>query len=258
MINKKPIIIANWKMKLTPSKTFSIAKSLVKNSTKYNKVDLVLCPSFSEISELAKIIDKTKIKLGAQDCFWERSGAYTGEVSPENLKEYGVDCAIVGHSERRQFLGETNEMVNKKIKSVLGVGVVPVLCVNESFEERQEGEKDNIIARSVREALADVWLNKLNRLIVAYEPVWAIGSGQVPDPEEVEHTNRVIKHTLYDILPQDMVDNQVKVIYGGSVDPDNVESFLKQPTIDGALVGTASLKADVFTALIAVANKLTT
>lgn len=251
----KPIVIANWKMKMTPQAAGEAAKKLLKATAKFSNVEIVLCPAFTEIASVAQVIAGSHLRLGAQDAFWEEEGAYTGEVSARSLKEYGVKFVLAGHSERRQFFGETGEMINKKIKMIVTLGLVPVLCVNESFEQRQVGDKDLVLIQSVQAALSNVWLNKLDRIVIAYEPVWAIGTGQVALPAEVEHTNRVLRQAAYDILPPEVVNEQARFIYGGSVDAQNVSSFLSQPTVQGVLVGSASIDPVQFTALVASVSR---
>jgi triosephosphate isomerase (TIM) len=251
-----PLIIANWKMKLSPEESLALARKVGKASAKYKNAEVAVCPAFTELAAVADIIKNTSLLLGAQDCFWETSGAFTGEVSPTTLKSYGAQYAIIGHSERRMALAESGQMVQKKLRAALTAGLTPVLCVGESFSERQEGQKEVVLLRELNEAFKGVWFNKLDRLVVAYEPVWVIGSGQAVEPEEAEHTSLVIKHALYDLLPPAVVDEQTKIIYGGSVDPENVSEFLKQPTVAGVLVGTACLDATVFSALVAAAGKV--
>lgn len=252
---KSPLIIANWKMKLSPEESLALAKKVAKASAKYKNAEVALCPAFTEMAAVAEIIKQTSLKLGAQDCFWESVGAFTGEVSPATLKSYGAQFVIIGHSERRQNMAESTVMTQKKLRAALTAGLTPVLCVGESFSERQEGQKEVALIRELTEAMKGLWFNKMDRLVVAYEPVWVIGSGQAVAPEEAEHTNLVIKHTLYDLAPKSVVDEQVRLIYGGSVDPENAGEFLKQPTVGGVLVGTACLDATIFSALVAAAGK---
>jgi triosephosphate isomerase (TIM) len=249
---KNNIIIANWKMSLGQKQSLDLIESLIKkiNSQEKNLPEVVICPSFNVMAEVAQKISKTEIKLGAQDCFWEEQGAYTGEVSAKVLKEIGCEFVIVGHSERRNYVAETDAMVNRKIRAMLKNKLTPILCVGEKFEERQSGDKDYIIMQQVQKGLEGIKFNKDDRLIVAYEPVWVIGSGQAVAPEEAEHTNRVIRQVLLDHLPLEIVKNQVHLIYGGSVNLENIKGFLDEPNIDGYLIGGASLEADEFWSLI--------
>lgn len=255
---QKPIIIANWKMSLNKEETLELAKNIIKDLRLKNwkpKIEIVFCPSFTVLSDLQKLLSdirnpKFEIRLGGQDVFWETKGAFTGEVSSSQLKELGVEYIIVGHSERRQHLGETDEMVHKKVKAALEEGLIPILCVGESFEERQNGQKDIKIITQVTRALEGIKIKSRQNLIIAYEPVWVIGSGQAVEPEEAEHTSRVIKQVLIDLFDSEITEENFRIIYGGSVDAETVKAFIDQPTVDGVLVGTSSLKAEEFVRII--------
>ena len=251
---KTPLIIANWKMNLNPAEAAALAKKIAKVSAKHKNAEIVLCPSFTEIAAVADCLRVSSVALGAQDCFWEESGAFTGEISPASLRSYGVRYVLVGHSERREYLSESGAMAHKKVQAALNHELVPVLCVGESFVKRQEGQKEVVIIKQLQEALGGLWLNKPDRLVVAYEPIWVIGSGQAVTAEEAEHTHLVIRQTLYDIFPHAVVAEQTVIIYGGSVDPENAGAFMRQATVGGVLVGTASLDAAKFSAVIAAAK----
>ncbi|MEK7164877.1 MAG: triose-phosphate isomerase [Patescibacteria group bacterium] len=253
---KSSLIIANWKMKLGLAESLALAKKLAKSAARNKNVEVVICPAFTELAAVGEIIKGSGLKLGAQDCFWEEAGAFTGAISPKNLQEYGVEYVLVGHSERREHLAETNDMIHKKIRLLLSLGLTPVLCIGESFSERQEGLKEAVLIGEIHKALDGLLLNKLGRLVIAYEPIWVIGSGQAVEAAEAEHTHQAIKHALYDIFPRQAVDEQVKIIYGGSVDPGNIKPFLAEPTVRGVLVGTSSLDATIFSAIIATAAKI--
>ena len=251
MSNKKTIIIANWKMYLTYAETVELAGKLSEHSFLNNKI--ILCPSFTAIAAVDGILRATDIELGAQDVFYEDKGAYTGEISPPQLKELGVKYVIAGHSERRQYQGETDQMVNKKMRNILEEELIPILCVGETFEQRQEQQKDSVILRQVEHAFAEIDLKPKEKVIIAYEPVWVIGSGQAVDPEEAEHTNSVIKQAIVDMYPSEIQKN-FSYIYGGSVNARNAKGFLKMENVDGLLVGGASTKEDDFISLIQVAT----
>jgi triosephosphate isomerase len=248
---KKNIIIANWKMNLTASEALKLAEELVGAAGSWagKETEVVLCPGFESLSNLKEAL-KDKIALGAQDCFWEDTGAYTGEVSPKVLKELGCSYVIIGHSERRQHLAETDEQINQKVSAALRNDLIPIICVGETFEERQQGEKDFVIMRQLAKALAGVEILSEDRLIVAYEPVWVIGSGQAVKPDEAEHASRVIGQILLDNLGPVITEEKTRIVYGGSVNSENVSGFLNEQTIDGILVGGASLKAESFAELI--------
>lgn len=256
---KKNIIIANWKMNLGSKETETLTKDIInglKKIKKIEKIEVVLCPSSTAMSTINNLTSKSPISLGAQNCFWEERGAYTGEISPAQLKELGSQYIIIGHSERRSHLKETDEMIHQKIKITLEVGLTPILCVGETFEERQRGVKDYVIINQVSKALEGLRLKTDQQLIIAYEPVWVIGSGQAVKPEEAEYINRVILQRVIDFYPLPIVRNNIRLIYGGSVDHTNVAEFMKQETIDGILVGGASLKAAEFVEIINLLTNL--
>lgn len=240
---KKPFVLANWKMNLSVRQSIDLAKSVVKSLAKNKEVELGLCPTFPALPGVAEVIKGKGITLGAQDVFWKAAGPYTGEVSPAVLRELGVKYVIVGHSERRQYLKETDIIVQQKIMATLEQGLTPVLCVGETFAERQAGQKDMVIMKQVTAALKGVDLLAGLELVIAYEPVWVIGSGQAVEPREALRTAQVIRQVLMDILSPSAIEKQVRIIYGGSVDPTNIASFVHQPPLCGVLVGGASLEA---------------
>jgi len=213
--------------------------------------DFVICPTYPAIAEVKNALGNWQARLGAQDVFWARNGAYTGEVSIATLKELGVKYVILGHSERREFLNETGGIINKKVKAVIESGLIPVICVGETFEERRDGLKDAVVTNQVAAALNEILLRPGQKVVVAYEPVWMIGSGQAVSPEEVEHTHLVIKQAIFDLAyengwlePDVVVHHDLKIIYGGSVDEENIKGFIERSAINGVLVGGASLSAE--------------
>lgn len=238
--------------KFLAKEILSRIKRKEKEKKKLNDFNIVLCPPFMSIAEVVKIFsgkEKSKNNIfscGAQDCFWEEKGGFTGEVSPLVLKELGCQYVILGHSERRQFLGETDEMVHKKVRTALNLGLIPIICVGETREERDKGLKEHAILTQVSRALEGINLKVNQKIIIAYEPVWVIGSGQAIDPQEAEYMAKVILQRTIDMYPLPIVHNNIRVIYGGSVDSTTIRSFLNQETIDGILVGSASLKAEMF------------
>lgn len=253
---KKKIIVANWKMNLSLSEserlTRSILKGLIPFKKKLAKVEIVFCPHFTALPLVKNLISRTKIKigLGAQNVFWEKKGAFTGEISSLMLKEFDCQYVICGHSERREYFKETDEMIHKKVVAVLDSGLIPILCVGEKFDQRQNGAKDYVIIQQVSHALEGVNLDSNQQLIIAYEPVWVIGSGQAVRPQEAEYTHQVIYQRLIDLFPLELVQKNIRIIYGGSVDSSNIKGFLDKKAIDGVLVGGASLKADEFVKII--------
>jgi len=244
----KSIIIANWKMQLDLKGAKELAMAFKGISEKDKEV--VICPSFASLGEVGNILKKGSVKLGAQNCFWEVKGAYTGEVSSWELKDAGCEYVIIGHSERRQYLKETDEMVHEKVRAALSAGLTPIICVGETFEQRQQGARDYILIHQTTKALEGIKVDKNQKVIVAYEPVWVIGSGQAVAPEDAASASQVIGQTLIDLYSGDLANNNFSVIYGGSVDSRNIKSFVQTGVIQGFLVGGASLKKDEFIDLI--------
>ena len=245
---KKSIVIANWKMKLGVHDSLRLASQLKAVSSLH--AEIVVCPSFVSLFGVAEILKKSKVKVGAQDVFWQTSGTYTGEVSAEELKEVGCEYVLIGHSERRKILHETDQQVCQKIKAALGAGITPVVCVGETFEERERGAKDFILIEQLTKAFDGTTIDPSQQIVVAYEPVWAISPGRPIDPSEAELAQQVIHQTLIDLFPLEMVNNNMRIIYGGSVDPKNVNAFISLEHTAGVLVGSASLRAESFIELI--------
>ncbi len=251
MIKEKKIVIGNWKMQLSPEEAVFQAKQLKKlvSSKLAKNVDIAIAPDFLSLNLVAPIFQASGIALGAQDTWYEDKGSFTGQISPAHLKSLAAKYVILGHSERRQFASETYELVNKKIIAALRNDLIPVLCVGETFDERKEGRKDLVIMQQVQTALQKVDILATQTLIIAYEPLWAIGSGQATQPAEAQHTAMLIKQSLIDVLEERDLP-LVKILYGGSVNPENITSFISQSGIDGTLVGGASLEAQKFIELI--------
>jgi triosephosphate isomerase len=252
---KKKIFVANWKMNLTVVETEKLAEELSQGlrSLAREEVEIVLCPAFPALDNLSLILQKenpANLKIGAQDVFWEEKGAFTGEVSVKMLKEADCRYVIVGHSERRKNLGETDEMINKKVKILVENDLTPIVCIGETFEERQKGIRDVVVARQTAAAMDGVELFGNKKVIIAYEPVWVIGTGQAVDPEDAEHSHRMIKEALLEIFPVDIVEKHFQIIYGGSIDSKNIKDFVDRENIEGVLVGGASLRAEEFVKMI--------
>jgi triosephosphate isomerase len=208
-------------------------------------VEVVLCPPFTALATVAQLITGTEIGLGAQDLFWAEEGAYTGEISPVMLKELGCTYVIIGHSERRQYFGETDESVNKKAQAALEHGLKPIICVGESLEQREAGETDAFVSGQVKKALAGLAPASIPQVVIAYEPIWAIGTGRSSSSDDANQVIALIRQTIADQFTSELA-NQVRIQYGGSVKPENITEYMAQPEIDGALVGGASLKAESF------------
>ena len=254
---KKPLFVANWKMNLNIKNSVSLFRRINTPLSKkgyYKKAEIAICPSFMSLWAIKNIKAK-KVKLGAQDVFWKGKGAFTGETSPLTLKEAGCKYVIVGHSERRENLWESDQMVNDKVKTVLKNDLIPIICVGETFEERKRGLRDSVITRQVERALEGIRKSSFKKIVIAYEPVWVIGIGQAVLPEDASYSHFLIKKILFKNYPEKTVDNSFKIIYGGSINEKNINSFLMQDEIDGVLVGSASLDSKKFIKMMEVIDK---
>jgi len=248
----KPIIIANWKMSLDFRDSMKLAREFGDVIDISADKDIVVCPSTSNFLLIAEVLKEAGIKMGVQDLFWEDRGAYTGCESPKFLYEAGCRYAIIGHSERRKYFGETDVMVHKKIKAALSAGINPILCVGETADERRANRTDHVILSQVIGALKGIDLIPSEQIVIAYEPVWVIGSGQAIEPHQAEHAFRIINQAVIDLLPLTIRQNNVRIIYGGSVDGSNAADFIGLDHFNGFLVGGASLKAEEFVKITSV------
>ena len=206
----------------------------------YAKIDVVLCPPFTALSEVYEVITDSDMQLGGQDVHWIEEGAFTGEVSCKMLKDAGCRFVIIGHSERRQYFGETNESINKKLKAALSAGLTPIVCVGESLKEREKGQTFKVLDGHVQNGLKDITQEEALKLVIAYEPVWAIGTGKNATPQQAEEAQKYIREILAKLYNREAADN-IRIQYGGSVKPENTLELMQQPDVDGALVGGASL-----------------
>jgi triosephosphate isomerase len=251
---RRPIIAGNWKM----NKTVSEAVDLVRQSkvlvADIRDIDIVVAPTFTALHAVSREINGSNIELAAQDVFWETSGAYTGEISPTMLKDAGCRYVIIGHSERRQYFGETNESVHKKIKASLAVGLHPILCVGEALEERETGKTFDVVKIQVFQCLEGFSREEMDKITIAYEPIWAIGTGKTATPQQAEEVHAFIREQLGSITHR-QVSEAMRIQYGGSVNPDNIGDLMAEPNIDGALVGGASLTADSFSRIVKFRKK---
>lgn len=245
---RKPIIAGNWKMNKTVAEGLDLING-IKAQDLDSQVEALVCVPFTLLTEAKKALKGTDIKLGAQNMYFEESGAYTGEISPAMLEEIGVDYVILGHSERRQIFGETNEIVNKKIQAALRHGIKPILCVGESLEEREAGREVEVVTGQLEESLKGIGAEDMEKLVIAYEPIWAIGTGKTASSDDANKMLGDIREKLSSLYGQDVKD-RVRLQYGGSVKPATIKELMDKPEVDGALVGGASLKVDDFTKLI--------
>jgi len=255
-MKKQKIIIANWKMSLTLIQTLGLAKRYRDKFKDFKLGEVVICCSTPAIADVAKLLKKTNINLGAQNVFWEEIGPFTGEVSPLMLIELGCRYVIIGHSERRNHLFENYEMVNKKIKTVLKTEkLIPVVCIGESWQERKTDKRDYILVEQLQLALAGINVFGNQTVIIAYEPIWAIGTGTAIEPTEAEYAHKIIRLALNDLFNTQIVSRNFKIIYGGSIASGNVKSFVDLENMDGLLVGGASLDAVEFYKIAKILTK---
>lgn len=245
---RRKVIAGNWKMNMLPNEAINFIEELaplVKNT----KNEVILCVPYTDLFYALLNVQGTNIKIGAQNMHWESNGAYTGEISGQMLKSIGVEYVIIGHSERRQYFAETDETVNKKIKSALAVGLKPIVCVGETLEQRESGVTEQIITSQVEKALEDVKSEDLDKIIIAYEPIWAIGTGKTATKEDANTTIMQIRKKLAEMYGQNEA-NGVIIQYGGSVKSSNAKELFEMSDIDGGLVGGASLKAEEFSKIV--------
>ncbi len=245
---RKKIIAGNWKMNYCVNKAEEFV-SQIKDTINTDEVDVVICPNFVSLDRISDLIDGTNIKLGAQNVFYEDKGAYTGETSVNMLAAVGVNYCIVGHSERRQYFNETNEIVNKKAKKLLEKDISPIVCVGETLEEREESKMFEVVEKQVKESLNEIDKNSIeNKVVIAYEPIWAIGTGKTATAEQANEMCKYIRDVISKMYDEDTAQ-KVRIQYGGSVKPSNANEILNMSDIDGALVGGASLTND-FVAIV--------
>lgn len=253
MSPRRPIIAGNWKMHGDRDAVVRLCRELVSRIGAVTDVELVVCPPFPHLSIAHEALTGSNIKLGAQNMYFESQGAFTGEVSAGMLADIGCTYVILGHSERRHLLGETDETINRKISAALSNRLRPIFCVGETLAERDSGATFDVLDRQLRQGLVGVRPEQLRETVVAYEPVWAIGTGKVATPEQAEQAHAHLRETLNKMYGADLAQ-VIRIQYGGSVKPENVAGLLQLPNVDGALVGGASLKADDFSAIVHAAR----
>ena len=249
---RKPIIAGNWKMNKTVKESLELVEGLKEQLRGLQNIEVVVCPPFTSLGEVSKGIQNTNIQLGAQDVYWEDSGAYTGEVSCAMLKELDCKYVIIGHSERRAYFGETNESVNRKAKAALRHNLIPIICIGERLEQRERGQTFEVIEDHLQNGLRDITAEQMERMVIAYEPVWAIGTGRTATPDQAQQAHSFIRNLLKKLYGN-RISSSVRIQYGGSVRPDNIADLMAKDDVDGALVGGASLKMDSFVKIIQAA-----
>jgi len=247
---RKKVIAGNWKMNKDLNESQDLISKIINGLGNDTKCDVIVCPPFTSLSEVSSLIKTTSVMLGAQNLYFEDSGAFTGEISASMLKSVGCEYVIVGHSERRSIFGELNDVINKKIKKALEHSLKPIFCVGELLEQREDGTTMEVVKNQILNGLKDITPVQLSEIIIAYEPVWAIGTGKTATPEQAQEVHAAIRELIVEKFSEDLADNLV-IQYGGSVKPDNAGELLSKQDIDGALVGGACLKADSFLGIIA-------
>ncbi len=246
-----PMIAGNWKMNTTVREAKELVSAMREQLDRIDKVDKVICPPFVSLTAVKELIQGSSVKLGAQNLYFEAKGAYTGEVSPPMLAGL-CEFVIIGHSERRQYFGETDEIVNKKIRAALAVSLKPILCVGEKLAENEAGKTNEVVSRQLGAALAGI--DDANSLVIAYEPIWAIGTGRAATSRQANETLSLIRQLVASRYNREAAQ-RIRLLYGGSVTADNIAELIKEPDIDGALVGGASLKADQFISIVRQASE---
>lgn len=249
MENRTPLIAGNWKMFKTISEAVETSEQLVKLLAGTIGKDVVIAPPFTALSSVSGIIRESCISLGAQNLFWEKEGAYTGEISPAMLGSAGCKYVIIGHSERRQYFGDNDDTVNKKIRVALEFGLIPVLCVGESEKERESDHTFSVLDKQLKKGLKGFLLDDLETIVIAYEPVWAIGTGKTATKEQAQEVHLFLR-SLIEKEFGEKLSSSIRILYGGSVNPGNISELMAMPDIDGALVGGASLNPDTFSKIV--------
>lgn len=247
---RTPLMAANWKMHLLRREAKTLVEDLLKECTPVQGREVLICPPAQHLTEVAALLKgQSGVYLGAQNCHWEEQGAFTGEISPAMVRDTGATHVLVGHSERRAMFGDTDENCRKKVAAAAEAGLIPVLCVGELLEEREAGQTEQVIVGQLKAALKGFSLDSGSKLVIAYEPVWAIGTGRTATPQDANAAMGSLRAALAELYGE-RIANQMRILYGGSVKPDNVDSLMSQENIDGALVGGASLKADSFARIV--------
>lgn len=249
MSHRTPLIAGNWKLHKTGSQAVESAVQLKQLVGDASDVEIMIAPTFTALHQVAQVLKGSNIAVGSQNLYWERQGAFTGEISPEMIVDAGCSHAIIGHSERRQLFNETDATVNRRIQAATSVNLIPVFCIGESESQREAGETFSVLDKQVRDGLKDCVFDDPAGLVVAYEPVWAIGTGKTATREQAQEAHERIR-SLFETLFGKPLASAVRILYGGSVKPDNVQALMEMPDVDGALVGGASLDPETFSKLV--------
>ena len=246
---KRPLMSGNWKMYLNTQSALELVKALKVNCADVKDRDILVFAPFTLLAPVVKELEGSNVWVGAQNMYFEKEGAFTGEISPAQLADIGVKWVLLGHSERRHVFGENNDLINKKLKAALANNLKPVLCVGELLEERENGKIEEVLKTQTKGGFKDISKEDAMKTVIAYEPVWAIGTGKTASPEDADEAHKIIRQILAQIYDKEVADG-MRILYGGSVKPDNVDGLMAKPNVDGCLVGGASLKADGFTRIV--------
>ena len=246
---RRPLIVGNWKLHKTLEEALELVNGIKTGTEQNEDVDVAVAPVFTALSVARAALAESRVALAAQNCYPENKGAFTGEVSPALLKDIGCQYVIIGHSERRQLFGETNTFINRKLVAVIQEGLQPILCVGETLDQRLAEKTFDIITNQIKEGLEDISAEDMKQVVIAYEPVWAIGTGKTATPEQAEEVHAFIRNLLAELYNTDVAET-VRILYGGSVKPGNVDNLMAKPNLDGALVGGASLKSEDFNRIV--------
>jgi triosephosphate isomerase len=247
---RKSFIAGNWKMNTDVHSSVKLAEGVVSGCKDIaGNIDVAVCPPFVYLQQVGKALSSSRVALGSQDIYFEQKGAFTGEISAAMLKDVGCTYAICGHSERRHVIGETDELINKKVHAAISGGVLPILCVGELLEERKANKTTEVVTRHMKKGLAGLTPEKMSAVTIAYEPVWAIGTGLTATPQQAQEVHALIRKLLAEMYDR-KIAGEIRIQYGGSVKPDNADELMQEEDVDGLLVGGASLKADDFVAIV--------
>lgn len=246
---RKIFIAGNWKMNKTSAEAKELVSAIRDGLPENSGVDVAVCPPFTALQSAIDILGESPVHVGAQNCYWEKSGAYTGEISCGMIKEMGCRYVIIGHSERRQYFGETDRTVNRRLKAALDAGLLPIVCIGETLDEREADKTFDVLRAQLEGGLESIGEDDMSRITIAYEPVWAIGTGKTATPDQAQEAHAFIRKEIARLSSEEIAAS-VRIQYGGSVKPDNAKELMSLPDVDGALVGGASLKADSFLNII--------
>ncbi len=246
---RKPILAGNWKMHKNRPEAAELAKALVASVGDVTEADVVVCPVFTSLDAVVEAVKGSNIKVGAQNCHFEEKGAFTGELSVAMLKETGIDYIIVGHSERRQYFNETDKDINAKAKAIFNHGLTPIICVGETLEDRESNKTSDVVTTQTKGCLEGLTAEQVAKSVIAYEPVWAIGTGKTASKEQAQEVHAIIRKLVAELYDSATAE-AVRIQYGGSVKPGNIKELMEQPDIDGALVGGAALEAESFSGIV--------